>query len=342
MSFFEQLFGFEEDGYEATRARFVLGRDDDGWSETLTSTVNGRRFGVGRFETPSLASLRDRTRDQRRGQLRLHHEVVGDALELHALAENEHALFQVASQLNCLEFADPREIPENGITPYASDPTQGPACALAAAAATVYRNYFVEVGGQRGQTRDRQIDNLADVRALLGDAGALVDVRNGYTFSSPERLAALGEVLAAADREALMGALRIGLQTGVEVTFARRFEPPDAPRRVSQAFCSALSCGYASGSLALWRPLAMLVLDGAYEATLRAAILDAEERVGSGKVWLTFLGGGAFGNAPEWIASAIGRALALLHDRDLDVHVAHYRRLDEDMVRGIEAARHRP
>lgn len=331
-TWFEQLFGFAEGSWEETRARFAL----DG--EHLTSRVNGRRFAVGRFTTPSLASLRERTRGRRPGALRVRHEVVGDALELHGLPENEGALFQVASQLNCLEFADPRDAPEDGVTQYAMDPTQGPACSLAAGAATVYRNYFVDVEGQPGQTRERQINNLAGLQARLGEAGALVDVRNGYTFSDPERLRALGEALTAADRDALMGELRIGLQTGVEVTFARRFAPPDAPRRVSQAFCSALSCGYASGSLALWRPIAKLVLDAAYEATLLAAVLDAEENAGAGKVWLTFLGGGAFGNATPWIGHAIGRALSLVADRDLDVRIAHYRRLDEAMCAAIDQA----
>ncbi|MBX3274946.1 MAG: hypothetical protein KF729_32075 [Sandaracinaceae bacterium] len=335
-SWFEMLFGFAEGDYDATRARFALE------GETLVSRANGRRFGVGRFSTPSLESLRERVVGARPGALRVTHEVIGDALELHAQPENEGALFQVASQLNCLEFADPREIPENGVTDYAHDPTQGPACALAAAAATVFRNYFVEVGGQRGQRRDRQIDNLAELRARLGDAGQLVDVRNGYTFSSPERLRALGAALAGVDREALMGALRVGLQRGVEVTFARRFTPPDTPRRVSQVFCSALSCGYASGSLEEWRPLATLVLDGAYEATLWAAALDAEEGAGSGKVWLTFLGGGAFGNDKAWIGHAIGRALARAEHVALDVRVAHFRKLDRELCALVDEARARP
>ena len=331
-TWFEQLFGFPEGPWEETRGRFEL----DG--EVLRSTVNGETFVVGRFSTPSLEELRRAAEGRRRGALRVTHEVIGDVLEVHGLPENEGALFQVASQLNCLEFADPRETPEDGVTQYDDDPTQGPACALAAAAATVVRNYFVEVDGQEGQRRDRQLNNLAGVQERLGDAGQLVEVRNGYTFSSPERLHALGEALVRADRDALMSAMRIGLQTGVEVTFARRFERLDEPRWVSQAFCSALSCGYASGSLALWRPLATLVLDAAYEATLLAAVLDAADGAGSGKVWLTFLGGGAFGNAKVWIANAIGRALAICGDRDLEVCIAHHRALDRELMKAIDRA----
>ncbi|WP_245316866.1 hypothetical protein [Bradyrhizobium manausense] len=49
------------------------------------------------------------------------------------------------------------------MTIYQSDSTQGPACAIAAGAATIYRNYFAKVAGRLGQTKDRQIDALADL-----------------------------------------------------------------------------------------------------------------------------------------------------------------------------------
>eukprot|EP00663_Eupelagonemidae_sp_cell21sb_P009563 gene9563-biopygen1592 len=48
-------------------------------------------------------------------------------MEAHGDASNARACFQVASQLNCLEFASEREIPESGISCYATDHTQGPA-----------------------------------------------------------------------------------------------------------------------------------------------------------------------------------------------------------------------
>jgi len=82
-------------------------------------------------------------------------------------------------------------------------------------------------------------------------------------------------------------------------------------------------------------------LDAACEATLLAAVLDADEAQGSGIVWLTFLGGGAFKNPKLWIASAIGRALRRCEGLDLDVRVAHFGRLDRDMQAAIELARER-
>jgi hypothetical protein len=116
---------------------------------------------------------------------------------------------------------------------------------------------------------------------------------------------------------------------------------PDAPTRVTQAFCSAISCGYTTIALEHWEPLATLVLDAAYEATLRAAVLDTAAGHGSGRVWLTFLGGGAFGNRKEWIGRAIGRALARLEGVQLDVHIGHYRTLDEPMIRMVDESRAR-
>jgi len=330
MEWFEALFGFAEAGWNATQAGFTLE------GTTLTSRSNGRSFDAGAFETPSVADLRTRV-GPAQGSPCVRHEAIGDVLELHALEANADAMFQVASQLNCLEFADPRETPEDGVTPYAYDPTQGPACSLAAAAATIYRNYFVPVGNEVGQRADRQLDNLADALALLGPPEAFATVTNGYAFSDTERLEGTGAALHAAGRDAFIGRMRIGVQTAAQVTFASRFVEPTETTHVSQAFCSALSCGYDRSPRHLWAPLATAVLDAAYEATLLAARAGVAAGTCSGVVWLTFLGGGAFGNDIEWIAHAIARAIRIAGDDTLDIRIAHYRRIDTTMRDLIDA-----
>jgi hypothetical protein len=45
---------------------------------------------------------------------------------------------------------------------------------------------------------------------------------------------------------------------------------------------------------------------------------------GSNKVFLTYLGGGAFGNETEWIMNAIQRALTLYKQANLDVAIVSY------------------
>ena len=158
---FECLTGFREDGYASTRARLIVDGDE------LLSTVNGHRYGIGELSLPTLAQLRARV--NRSGRQRSTVTCLpGDARALHADPDLAGALFQVASQFNVLEMVSEHVTPEQGVTGYAYDRTQGPACAIAAGAATIYRNYLVPIGDQTGQTRDRQLDALAP----LGD-GAL-------------------------------------------------------------------------------------------------------------------------------------------------------------------------
>lgn len=329
-TWFAQLFGFDESDWVTTRAMF---RTE---AESLTSLANGRTFAMGQFTTPSLAELRRATEGLRTragtpsapagaARLRVTHEVIGDVLALHARPENRGATFQAASQFNCLEFSAPDVTPEDGVTGYARDATQGPACALAAAAGTVYRNYLVPLRGDLGQTRARQLENFAGLTSRV----AGLEVRNGYTFVNEEALRALAEL----DRDALAATVRIGFQSRVGVTFASRWREPNEPTHVSQAYCAAVSCAYQPDiARDRWEPLARIALDAAYEATLLAGALDQEAGRGTGKVWLTLLGGGVFGNRKQWIASAIARALARCRGLALDLRIGHYRQLDSAIV----------
>lgn len=251
-------------------------------------------------------------------------EMVGDVRWLHRSPELSGALFQVASQFNLLEMVHPGVTPEDGVTRYEDDPTQGPACAIAAGAATIYRNYFAPVLGEPGQTRDRQLDGLADMgRAFCAALGRPVrdlwTMRNGYALCTRDGLDAIRAHLAKIDdagRDALREALCIGLNWDVEVTDG---EEPH-PGFVSQAFCSALPVAYSEVQSRHWVPFATLILESAYEATLWAAVLNAR-RGASNIVLLTRLGGGAFGNADSWIDGALRHALNRVRDFGLDVRL---------------------
>ncbi len=319
MDWFESLTGFRELDYASTQARFVVDQD------RLTSRANGRSWSIGAFELAPLAELRRRAAGSAapggKPTMRI---VEGDVRTMHAAPEYAGALFQVASQFNALEMVRPDVAPEDGVTRYQHDPTQGPACAMAAAPATIFRNYFAPVAGVAGQRRDRQIDGLADIGAALAQALGrpatdLWEMRNGYALCTREGLDAISRYLANLDAgslDDLRGRLSIAIQRGVEVT-----EPgAGAGNLVSQAFCSALPISYTGVPLAVWRPFASLVLEAAYEATLLEGAIGAAHG-GSRIVLLTLVGGGVFGNDVEWIYAAIRRALRQVQGVALDVRI---------------------
>ncbi|HCQ8135201.1 TPA: hypothetical protein OL916_005331, partial [Klebsiella pneumoniae] len=93
---------------------------------------------------------------------------------------------------------------------------------------------------------------------------------------------------------------------------------------VSQALCSALPVAYNSSPREEWAPFASLVLEASYEATLLAGVLNYR-LTGNPRVYVTMVGGGAFGNEPGWIISALRRALYLVSHHNLEVMFVSYR-----------------
>jgi len=284
--------------------------------------VNEKVWICGELETPSLAELRERVRasGSTAGKLSVR-EVIADVQHLHVDESNTGALFQVASQFNLLEMVSENITPEQGVGIYEHDRTQGPACAIAAGAGTIYRNYFVFVDGQIGQSESNQIDCLADVgSALENSAGRLWKMQNGYALASQDGLIEISKRLRTSSEseiDRLREKLRIGIQWDTQVTLNQ------CKHLVTQTYCSALPVAYSDHPRSLWAEFARLVLEAAYEATICTAILNAK-RNGNKRVFLTLLGGGAFGNETYWIIGAIHRTLNLYENADLDVAIVSY------------------
>eukprot|EP01048_Picozoa_sp_COSAG05_P004308 COSAG05_NODE_226_length_13453_cov_12.522315_13_plen_382_part_00 len=201
---FEDSFGFAEPrgkgSFEQTRAQFELSADHSEL-QSKPAVASGRRrpFHVGGFDTPSVAELRMRL-DQAQalavvlGAPEPEPEpeaasggggltfalVSGCAKTLHLSPAHAGAVFQVASQFNCLEMVSPGNAPEGGVTCYAMDHTQGPACAMACPAGTVYRNYFWSGRGQAGGSA-KQLDTSAGMGEVLDNASHKYwRMANGY------------------------------------------------------------------------------------------------------------------------------------------------------------------
>jgi len=234
---FETLTGFSEESPEQVRQNIVFDGD------VLKSRINGKEYYCGLLEVLSLAELRDRANKLggNSGKLSVR-EVIADVQQLHLEKSNTGSLFQVASQFNLLEMISPNITPEHGVGGYEYDRTQGPACAIAAGAATIYRNYFVNINGALGQTANNQIDCLADIGAALGNSNNhLWEMKNGYALASLEGLIEINSKIESsteAEIDELRKLLRIGIQWDTEVTLE------NSKHKVTQAYCSALPVAY--------------------------------------------------------------------------------------------------
>jgi len=77
------------------------------------------------------------------------------------------------------------------------------------------------------------------------------------------------------------------------------------------------------------------VLEASYEATICTAILNWLS-TGNNRVFLTLLGGGAFGNETSWITESIKRALRLYEDWNIEVEIVSYGRSKEYVRQLVE------
>ncbi len=319
MDWFEKLTGFKEQSPNQVRANLHIKKNK------LKSLVNKKEYIFGTLEIASLASLRKEAfKAPFNGKIKVQ-EIVANVQDLHINPSNQRALFQVASQFNLLEMVTPHITPQMGVGIYEDDPTQGPACAIAAGAGTIYRNYFVPLNGEVGQSTTNQIDTLADIAKALGNNNnSLWKMQNGYALLSLEGAQKVNQHLQnlnETQKDKLRQKLKIGIQWNTQVTLA------NCSHLVSQAYCSALPVAYMPYEKSLLKNFATLILEAAYEATFCAAIINMQKN-NNNKLFLTLLGGGAFGNDINWIIQALYRALNLFKKSNLDVSIVSYKKFN--------------
>lgn len=324
---FKELTGFDEVSSKNVQSNIII----DG--QNLISKVNNKSFQFGELEIVSLEKLREKLIQHKTKQKIKISEIVADVQELHCELNNKNALFQAASQFNLLEMVGPHVSPENGIDIYEEDFTQGPACAIACGAGTIFRNYFVPVQGGIGQTISKQIDCLDDIgKELNKEKFELWEMRNGYALVNQQGLLNINKQLSNLtnyERELLKGKLKVGIQWNTEVTLSNKRQI------VSQIYCSALPVAYSNIYSIYWESFARVILEATYEATLYAAMTNLEKNK-SNKVFLTLVGGGAFGNEINWILDSLCKALDKFKDIPLDVKVVSYGRSNALLKQAIK------
>ena len=318
MDWFEKLTGFTEKNYTETKENLYI-KDNK-----LYSKINHKCYDIGEFKIISLKDLRSQTKKNNTNKKNKVEVIRADVKDLLSDKKNHNAVFQVASQFNCLEMINENITPERGVTRYAYDLTQGPICSIAAGAATIFRNYYVDTNGQEGQTESNQLNTLKNITKFLESVTMrasknIIEVKNGYAFITEDKLELINEYLLNNEKENIKELLEIGVHSGIEVTQNIQTDK----MLVTQAFCSALPVSYNLNinDKELWKPFASLILEAAYEATLLTAVNNKNY---TNKVFLTLLGGGAFGNNESWIINAIKSSLKNTENYGLDIKIVSY------------------
>jgi hypothetical protein len=324
---FKKLTGFDEISHENVQQNIKIS------GQNLISNINNKSFQFGELEIVSLEELRKKYVQNKIKQNIKVSELVADIQDLHCDLNNKNALFQAASQFNLLEMVGPNVTPEKGIDKYEYDLTQGPACAIACGAGTIYRNYFLPVHDKIGQTSLKQIDCLEAIgKALNNEELHLWEMKNGYALVNQDGLLAINKQLSNLtnnEKENLKGKLKVGIQWNTEVTII------DEKQIVSQIYCSALPVTYSQIESYYWESFARLILEATYEATLYAAMINFNKG-NSNKVFLTLVGGGAFGNDIDWILESLIKAIEKFKNVPLEVRIVSYGNSNTVLKNAIE------
>lgn len=329
---FNNAFNFIETDYATTQQTFKRM-----FLNENKSSLNGIK--VGKFTVidnstllTTLKSLSQHNQSRYTYNVVSVENIVDDIVEIHKHKSSAKSTIQVASQLNCLEMVNYNVTPEEGITIYKNDRTQGPICAMSCPASLAYRNYLV-FNGLNGQTHDHQIDLSSKFMkyVLSFDDSIKYHVSNGYLlFDSENDLIKTNIVLATPEvRRHAKSLIMVGSHTdsGVFVQF-KLYE-----QTVNHVYCSGLPISYNYGSIRnvdLWDGLAEIFLDAMYENTLIVSCMNNAMNNVDAPCYLTKIGGGVFSMKHSQIINAIQRACQTIADAgiQLDVKIVHYRYVD--------------
>merc|ERR1740129_931406 len=249
-------------------------------------------------------------------------------------------IFQAASQFNALEMASPRFTPKRGVEIYDNDNTQGPEVAMAGGYATIYRNYGMDVSVHdcpntvAGIDTDGQLTEQYNALQNVLDDAAKQKMQNGYFLPDRKWLA---EQQGIPWESHPLRRLQVGVHPTVELT--GRFATDEPRKYVGQVFASAFPIQY-SGHGRAWGDLIATELTQAYLLTFLAALKSPKFVANAApvRVYLTLLGGGAFGNPLETIIESIFAAAKLFEQRNDGLHIKVYinlsrkKELQQDVV----------
>lgn len=330
---FKQLFGFEE-SVSSVRENIKIIKEKDNYK--MLSTKNNKEYNAGNFQIRYISSFLNESSELPhrgggsfnilcgKGRKTKNFSKI-DAFSMQSLPENDGATYLAASNFNCLELVSHFETPDNGVTEYIYDNTQGPYTALACPQSAVYRNYFCEHPGKKiiGQL-EKQIN-------LLSKTPLKVD--NGYVIISQKDIYGLvNEKFNWSDENNYA----VGVHNYCDVLMTRgdngqfKFvETTDRPIIANHVYAASFNFYDDVLKDKFTIEIAQNILKAEYKATILAAWensikMEKEGRAGAKKLYLTLLGGGVFDNPIEIITNAILSCKKEIIDSGLEVYVVSF------------------
>jgi hypothetical protein len=319
VNWFESFFGFIEKDYSYNKSQmfrlFLIGNQEK---------IN--EINVGSFMLINLKELYDSTEQiYGTGSIKFKN-IVGDIKEINRSAENNNATIQVASQFNCLEMVDYNELPENGITCYQNDRTQGPICVMCTPAGLAYRNYIFN----GGQTKNNQIDMTSELLSYFKSIDNSIDwkVINGYLMINDVQV--LIKISNLLKNDDIRLSAKYKIKAGIHNNLGIFIDGKKYDHKVNHILCSGLPISYhyyPMNNINLWDELSELFLEAYYEITILMACLNEHNNT----CYLTQIGGGAFGMKNSLIISAIKKACLNLVNKgyNLNIKMVHYNTISQ-------------
>ena len=306
INFFANITQEPETDYKPDHSKIIV-ENINGNRNFKIKNTDDQEFNAGYFEQITLGKLRKEapvfSNRQDNGPIKLtimyaqENRRTVDIGALQADPKNIDAVFQVASNFNALESTYHTELPR--LVDYIHDYTQGPFASISAAPGLILRQYycFWEKFTNTPNKWPMQKQNEGKISSdshinLLERLG--VTTQNGYIVSDIENITPEN-----------FNNFKIGFHSNIQVTSGlaqgdqhQTFYDPN--QLINQVFAAAINMGQYRDA----EEQAKLILKWTYEATLKAAFCKGKKRV-----FLTRMGGGAFGNDPRWIEDAIIEAI---------------------------------
>jgi len=325
---FDKVFGFQEmgPGDMPVVRRFLRVEDVEG-RKILVNDIGGspKRLNAGIPLCLSVGKLLESVSPLTHAAVvgLSYYSMPGDIKNFHMDGRLANSLFQVASQFNALEMVSPEVTPEEGITKYQNDRTQGPVCAMACPYGTVYRNYF-SMPGSQPQTRENQLNTLRPL--TMPPFSFNLREENGYVFPESKKEAQrIERILQNRDNFfSAMNLVEYFIQGDTTVVNSDDSSAKEL-HRVSQIYCSALPLAYFPEQLGDCPMFLNMILHSVYYSTLAHASHMARIRGDRVKVFLTRVGGGVFGNKDEMINAAIKSATNFFSSEPIDVIMVNFK-----------------